>query len=114
VTPSQRAGRPVTNPSDLADGFLGVSCKDGVLTLTIWNFGDLLFENVEFSASEDGASLTPINVPNSAEGDTWAQATYIVSNGECPSFTAQVNYTNSLTGSNETLKEINAIPPLGR
>jgi hypothetical protein len=111
VTPGKRAGKRVSNPSGLADGYLGMSCSGGTLTLTLWNFDDLPFTGVRLSASANGATLTPGTVPDRVAGDTWAQATYRVSNGQCPSFTAQAQYTNSRTGGSVTLNGVNAAPP---
>lgn len=113
VTPGKRGGRPVTNPTNLADGYLGISCNGGTLTLTLWNFDDLPFTSVAYSATANGASLSPGTVPNGVNGDTWTQATYRVSTGQCPSFSASVQYKNSRTGTNSNINGVNATPPSG-
>jgi hypothetical protein len=114
VTPGKRAGKRVSNPTNLADGFLGISCSGGTLTLTLWNFDDLPLTNVRLSATANGASLSPNTVPTRVNGDTWTKATYQVSNGQCPSFSAQAQYTNSRTGATVTLNGVNATPPSGQ
>jgi len=113
VTPRKRTGRPVTNLNNLVDGYLGISCNGGVLTLTLWNFDDLPFTGVTFSATANGASLSPNIVPSTVNGNTWTQAKYQVSNGQCPSFSASVQYRNTRTGSNSNINGVNATPPAG-
>ncbi|KAH8172316.1 hypothetical protein LIA77_06571 [Sarocladium implicatum] len=112
LEPSKRAGKPVTNPTDLADGFLGISCSDGTLTLTFWNFDDSTFSDVKFTASaNDGSRLSDKSIPTEIEPDSWDQATYSVSGSGCPDFTAEVSYQNQRTGVAETLKGVKASPP---
>ena len=113
VSPGKRSGRQVSNANNLADGYLGISCTGGTLTLTLWNFDDLPFTSVGFSASASGVSLSPNNVPTSVNGNTWTQATYRVSSGQCPSFSASVQYQNSRTGTNKQVSGMNATPPFG-
>jgi hypothetical protein len=113
VTPRKRSGRPVSNDASLPDGYLGISCTGGTVTLTLWNFDDSPFTNVRFSATANGASLTPSNVPTGVNGDTWTQATYRSSNGQCPGVSAQVQYTNSRTGASVSRNGVNATPPSG-
>lgn len=111
VTPGKRGGRPVTNPTTVADSYLGMSCSGGTLTLTFWNFDDLAFTGVTFTASASGATLSPTTTPTTVKGDTWAQATYRVSTGSCPTFSASVQYTNSRTGVSSKMTGVNATPP---
>lgn len=113
VTPGKRGGRPVTNPTNLADGYLGMSCSGGTLTLTLWNFDDLPFTGVTFSATANGANLSPNTTPNVVNGNTWAQATYRVSTGQCPSFSTSVLYKNSRTGTSSKMNGVNTTLPSG-
>lgn len=102
VRPSTRAGRPVSNEEDLADGYISLGpSEDGTLVaVTVTNFDDVDFTDVTFEVTaQDGQKLESADMPVSIPADGFAVATYRLdgTSGDVE-IAASVSYENPRTG----------------
>jgi hypothetical protein len=104
VQPAKRTGRQTTNPTNLADGAVSLASRNGRLAISIDNFDDAPFTDVEIAFSgNDAGSFSRVEVPTAVNGNGAATATYSVSGTNRPSVSVTVRYTNSRTGEKRSL-----------
>lgn len=99
VLPARRTGRQTSNASSLADGGLSLGARNGRLAVTIENFDDAPFRDVEITfGGSNAGSFSKVDVPTTASGNAATTATFSVSGGGRPSVSVTVRYVNSRTG----------------
>lgn len=99
VLPGARAGRPVSNNDNLADGYLSLGPgNDGTLAVNLTNFDDVDLTDLSFKVSAEDAVVDPIDVPTSVLADSFAVATYNIEGANELSISARASYKNPRTG----------------
>lgn len=98
VIPSKRKGRPVTNNPDIADVYLGVKVRDGIVALNVANFDDVDFKDVLFRIVGPGVKFKERSSPSSIPADGSAMAVYVFSGSPRGNATARVSYVNPRIG----------------
>ncbi|CAG7561055.1 unnamed protein product [Fusarium equiseti] len=97
VIPSKRKGRPVTNDPDIADVYLGVKVRDGLVALNVTNFDDVDLKDVLFRIVGPGVKFKERSSPSSIPADGSAMAVYVFSGSPRGNATARGNYFKATT-----------------
>lgn len=110
VLPGARDGRRVSNDLNLADAFLSANQTDETLvTVKMTNFDDVKFEIITLTASADGVSLEPLDVPKSVPGNSFVIATYQSGRTDGANITATATYKNPRMGWERTIQSIQVV-----